>query len=383
MKILILSNTLRSASGWGTYARNTVLGLRARGHTVRSLVREASDDPDEQVVLPEPHHLLGNPFLWFPTARAIRRGIKEFKPDIVHILVEPYVLAMPFVRMTTKDLPPWVLSIIGTYSVSPLYSFLTRRLLCSAYKRANSFVVLSHYTQKRVSESVVARCGDACARDAQKRMTVFPLGIEKIGPEPRRPDPHMKHILFVSEIKPRKGVREIILACAEFQRTSRVPFHMHFVGNVPDSSYPKKVRRLVKELGMESVVTFHGAVPRSELHHYYEFADLCLVLGISDGHHFEGHSLVFLEGNLRGIPAIGPIESGGEEAVLDGVSGYCVDPHNPAEVAERMRWVLEEHRIDPEACQRWAQEHSVEAQAECFERVYVETVAQSRITSAR
>ncbi len=374
MRILLLSNTLRSASGWGTYARNTALGLRKRGHTVRALVREGSDYDDERVWLPEPHHLLGNPLLWFRTARAIRRALREFKPDIMHILVEPYVLAMPFVRMTTGNLPPWVLSIIGTYSVSPLYIFHTRRLLCSAYKRADAFVVLSHYTQKRVAESVVARCGDACALDAQKRMTVFPLGIEKIGNEPRRPDPNTKHILFVSEIKPRKGVLEVIRACAEFRRTSSVPFHMHFVGNIPQGSYTGKVRRLVKELNIEPVITLHGAVPRSELHTYYEFADLCLVLGISDGHHFEGHSLVFLEGNLRGIPAIGPIESGGEEAVLNGVSGYCVDPHNPAEVAERMRWVLEEHRIDPEACKKWANDHSVEAQAECFEQVYEQTL---------
>src|SRR3989344_5199709 len=237
MKILILSNTLRSASGWGTYARNTALGLRTRGHTVRAIVREGSDYDDERVWLPEPHHLLGNPILWFKTAWAIRKAIKEFQPDIMHILVEPYVLAMPFVRMTMKKLPPWVLSIIGTYSVSPLYMLHTRPLHCWAYRNADGFAVLSHYTQKRVSESVVEQCGDACARDAQTRMTVFPLGIEKIGNEPRHPDPKMKHILFVSEIKPRKGVREIIRACDAFRRISSMPFQMHFVGNIPQSSY--------------------------------------------------------------------------------------------------------------------------------------------------
>ena len=379
MKVLILSNTLRSTSGWGTYARNTALGLRARGHTVRALVKEKSDYDDERLGLPEPHHLLGNPLLWFQTTWAIRKAIKEFQPDIMHILVEPYVLAMPFVRMTMKKLPPWVLSIIGTYSVSPLYSFLTRALHCDAYKKADSFVVLSHYTQKRVSESVVEKCGEQCALEAQKRMTVFPLGIERVPETQRKPDPNMKHVLFVSEIKPRKGVYEIIEACAAFKQASSVSFQMHFVGNIPKSLYTDKVMKLRKDLGLEEVITFHGAVPRSELHKYYEFADLCLVLGISDGHHFEGHSLVFLEGNLRGIPAIGPVESGGEEAILDGVSGYCVDPHNPAEVAERMRWVLEENRIDPAACKKWAHDHSVEAQAECFERVYKETLEKQKM----
>jgi len=375
MRILILSNTLNSASGWGTYARNTALGLRARGHTVRAVTREKSDYDDERVWLPEPHHLLGNPFLWFWSAWAIRKAIKEFQPDIMHILVEPYVLAMPFVRLTMKKMPPWVLSIIGTYSVSPLYIFVVRKLMCDAYRRADAFAVLSHYTQKRVSESVVERCGDTCAADAQKRMMVFPLGIEDVPETPQKLDPNCRHILFVSEIKPRKGVREIIKACAEFKRTSTTPFHMHFVGNVPQSNYTDEVKKLVRDLHMESVITFHGPVPRSNLHQYYDFADLCLVLGISDGHHFEGHSLVFLEGNLRGIPAIGPIESGGEEAILDKVSGYCVDPHKPADVAEKMRWVLEEHRIKPEDCKKWAHDHSVERQAECFEEIYEKVLA--------
>ncbi|OGJ55142.1 hypothetical protein A3D11_03670 [Candidatus Peribacteria bacterium RIFCSPHIGHO2_02_FULL_49_16] len=370
LRILILGSSLAAASGWGTYGRNTALGLRKRGHVVRALVHEASDDENENVCLPEPHYLLGSPLLWIKTAWAIRRAIREFKPDIIHILVEPYALAMPFVRMTTHHVPPWILSIIGTYSVSPLYIFHTRRLLCNAFCRAAGFVVLSHYTQKRVLESVVEQCGETCARDTQKRMVVFPLGIEDVPARQRTPDPRCKHILFVSEIKPRKGVREILHACAEFRRISSIPFHMHFVGNIPKSHYSEEVQQCVTDLGLQSHVSFHGRLERDALNAFYDKADLCLVLGISDGHHFEGHSLVFLEGNLRGIPAIGPIESGGEEAIHDGVSGYCVDPHNPAEVAERIRWILEENNITPEACRKWALDHSIEKQVECFEKVY-------------
>src|SRR3990167_9576567 len=115
MKILLIVSSLQPNTGWGTYGRNTVRGLKKRGHTVQALTHEAGSE-GEQAVLPEPHHLLGSPLLRLRTAWKIRRAIQEFQPDIVHILVEPYALVMPFVSMMTRKMPPWVLSLNGTYS---------------------------------------------------------------------------------------------------------------------------------------------------------------------------------------------------------------------------------------------------------------------------
>lgn len=376
MRILIVVSSLRPFTGWGTYGRCTVRGLRARGHTVRAVTHEASGDTDERIVMPEPHHLLGSPLTWLRTAWTLREEIRAFRPDVVHFLVEPYALAMPVLRFLMRPLPPWMLSLNGTYTVLPLYVRHARALYCSTYRQATTIFTPSDYTTSRTLTGVRDRCGDACALSVHERMVRFRFGLEDPGPLPHRSDPHCKHILYVGGIKPRKGVTEIIDACAELHRISpTLPFHLHLVGTYPKSAYATEVEQQVKRLGLENAVTFHGHIRWEALEELYAKTDLCLVLGISDGHHFEGYGYVLLEASIRGIPTMGPTNSGGGEAVEDGKAGYVVDPHNTLQVAERMRWILEENKIHPEDCRAWARLHSVDQMAERFEHTYEDAIA--------
>ena len=59
------------------------------------------------------------------------------------------------------------------------------------------------------------------------------------------------------------------------------------------------------------------------------------MLSINDGKAFEGFGLVFLEANAKGMPCIGSINCGAEEAILNGKTGYIVDPYNFKEVAQK------------------------------------------------
>lgn len=375
MRILLVVSSLRPVTGWGTYGLNTVIGLRKLGHTVRILVHEGSGDAEERVVMPEPHHMLGSPLVWLKTAWTIRRAIKEFRPDVVHHLVEPYALAMPFVRLITMPMPPWLLSLNGTYTVLPLYVRHTRQLYCRTYAEATRILTPSNYTTQRTLAGITEQCGNDCARDVERRMRRFRFGLEYPHRTDHKPDPHCKHILYVGGIKPRKGVTEIIAACAELKRRCPVlPFHLHLVGTYPKSAYAEETRRQVDDLGLTQAVTFHGHIGWDVLEELYAKTDLCLVLGISDGHHFEGYGYVLLEASIRGIPTMGPTNSGGGEAVEDGKAGYVVDPHDTATVAERMRWILEERRIRPEDCRQWGLAHSVEQQVKRFVEVYEESV---------
>ena len=378
MRVLLVVSTLRPVTGWGTYGLNTVRGLRNRGHTVQALVHETGEENNKYAVLPEPHHLLGSPLLWLRTAWAIRRAIQQFQPDIVHILVEPYALVMPFVSMMTRKMPPWVLSLNGTYSVTPLYDIRTRRIFCAAYRKASKILIPSAYTGKRAQAAVHERCGKACATHILSKMVHFRLGIENVDRTSRNTDEHRKHILYVGGIKPRKGIAEIVSACAEFRKISRIPFHLHLVGTLPNDRYARNVQHQVASLGLQSQVTFHGHIDHETLEKLYNRSDLFIMLSKSHGHHFEGFGLVFLEANIRGIPTIGPMGSGCVEAINDGISGFIVNPDDPMEVAKNMQRILEENKIDPEQCRRWALQHSIDQQVATFERIYEETL-QSRL----
>lgn len=51
----------------------------------------------------------------------------------------------------------------------------------------------------------------------------------------------------------------------------------------------------------------------------------------------EGFGIVFLEAAAAGLPVIAGKSGGAPEAVVDGVTGLLVDPHNPREIAEAVK----------------------------------------------
>ncbi|NOS67643.1 MAG: glycosyltransferase family 4 protein [Candidatus Peribacteraceae bacterium] len=374
MRILALAQCLTPNDGWGTCSGNTVRGLIGRGHEVLTLVQTV--DPSlpfpQRPVLPAPLTLLRNPLQIWKTVRTLDAAIKEYKPDIVHFMNEPYAFALSIMSLWRR-LPCTAITACGTYSVLPLADRSTRWLMRRAYARLDHVFAISRYTEFRVGKELESQ-SPALAEKVRKKMVVWTLGIVQPPlPPPRTPGTE-KRLVFVGGVKPRKGVHEVIEACGHFKKISSVPFHLSVIGAAPPGKYMDALRTRVKALGLDGAVTFRGHITDGELSQAYADADCFLMLSISHGHHFEGFGLVFLEANARGVPAIGPRDSGCENAIEDGRSGYLVHPQNPDEVAERLRWVLEENRIKPDECRAWVAEHSVERQAEEAEVVYTRLV---------
>ncbi len=370
MKILTLSQYLTPRDGWGTSAGNTVRGLVDRGHDVLSLVQTV--DPAlpfvQKAVLPGALKTLEQPLHWWKTAKAVDRAITEWTPDVIHVLNEPYALGIALLSLWRR-LPPVAMTACGTYAVLPLFEWKTRWMMKRVYRILTHVFAISNYTQERILQAL-RTISPAFAANVSRKMNVWTLGIESppvLPPRVKRPE---KRLLFVGGIKPRKGIREIIDACGELKRTSSVPLHLDLIGYSPPCAYLDSLHECVRALGLETAVTFHGHVSDLELTQAYANADCFLMLSTSHGHHFEGFGLVFLEANARGIPVIGPRDSGCEDAIAEERSGYLVTPGNPQEVAERLRWILEEERIQPEECKVWAAEHRISRQAEEAETVY-------------
>ena len=379
MKILLVASHIAPTEGWGTEALTSVRGLRARGHEVQVLVhrRYGGDECVQHVLLPDPFLMLRPSLAWLRALRATRRVVRRWQPDIVHVTTEPYAVALAAVFPAARSGSRLVLTANGTYSIVPLASWKTRRLMKAAYRRCSRVLAVSHYTHNRLS-AYLSGLDPRLSAEVQGKLSVLSLGIELPQRRPLRRTHEEKQLLFVGGVKPRKGVMEVIEACSVFRRLSPTPFHLHIMGSAPETWYTRMLRARVTELGLSSVVTFHGQVSDETLAQAYVDADLFLMLSRSAGLHFEGYGLVFLEANARGVPVIGPFDSGCTDAIADGRSGYTVDPTNPGEVVTRMRWILEEGRIPSEACRAWATEHSIWRQAEGLEHAYTDALGEDR-----
>ena len=129
-------------------------------------------------------------------------------------------------------------------------------------------------------------------------------------------------------------------------------------------NYYQDILKKIKDYKLEGKVFFRGKIDDSELQKYYSNTDLFLMLSINIDSEFEGFGLVYLEANSKGVPCIGPKNCGAQEAILDGKTGYIVDPYSAEEVAKKIDLVLNKNSIKVKDCIEWAKQNDIKIKTE-------------------
>jgi len=83
------------------------------------------------------------------------------------------------------------------------------------------------------------------------------------------------------------------------------------------------LQRLAAEVGVAEAVRFHGLVSEEALVRYYANADVFIMPSTG-----EGFGFVFLEAMAQGTPAIGGNRDATPEVIIDGETGFLVDPNS-------------------------------------------------------
>jgi phosphatidyl-myo-inositol dimannoside synthase len=371
MKVLLVTSSLSPYAGWGRYTVEVGEELSRRGHEVFSAVSEKVDTsalPQHQILDP-PLSLLSNPVKCFQSAIKLRRLVRDLKPDLIHITVEPYVAVLPICYLGNTRC---IVSIHGTYAKVPLLQgFVIRWLNLIGFMRVDVILCGSPFTRS-VFENAL---GKLWAGRITGKIKYVPYGInldrfpKAFGKKNNTST--IKRILFVGEIKKRKGVLEAIQACCLLRNKYGVPFEFHLIGRFRESDpYVKTLHDFIKKNSLESQVIFRGRVSETELQEAYNSADLFMMLSIEDNDRFEGFGLVFLEANARGIPVIGPNTGGCPEAISHGNSGFICDPFETEEISAKMRDILISNVITAEECRAWAEANDIRRTVEHIEETY-------------
>jgi len=364
MKILFFVHRLDGTDGWSRYGRDLAGEIGRQGHEVLCLVHKktGSSEFKEKDVLGQPLGYIANPLAAYKLARRIRLVVKEFDPDIVHFIVEPYATVLPFLRLVHAKA---ILTIHGTYAVAPLLFFgLKRRLAFGLarvyYYKVNKVISVSEYTRKHALKYFPSLA---------EKITVITNGVNlenfsAVALEKTRNSP-VKNILFVGTIRPRKGILEAIAALDYYAKHYNQDFVYNIIGDYEaDQDYYQAVKAKIAEAGLVDRIFFRGRVSEAELAKYYQEADLFLMLPRNDGIAFEGFGLVYLEANAYGAPCVGAIGSGAAEAIADGRTGYSVEPGDYSKAAEKIDLVLNKKTIQRQACLDWATENDIKNKVE-------------------
>ena len=135
-----------------------------------------------------------------------------------------------------------------------------------------------------------------------------------------------KIIISVGRLVHRKGQDNLIQAMPAVLK--KIPnAHLLLVGEGP---YRKHLEKLVMKSSLEQNVTFAGRIMYDRLPSYLSAADLFAMPSRSRffGLEVEGLGIVYLEASACGIPVVAGNSGGAPDAVLEGVTGLCVDGTN-------------------------------------------------------
>lgn len=312
---VVVYGGLENSSGGFLYDRELVDRLRKRGDDV------------EVLSLP-----------WRPYRRTLAHNLS---PDVHRRLRGTYdvllqdelchpSLLLPN-RRIGRDVP--IVSIVHSAKTSETRSSRWHRLFRTVERRYLTTV-----------DGVVCNSGATAAtveRLADAPTVVVPPGRGHRSPEitadeiaaRAREDP--LRIAFVGNLIPRKGVHALLEGLA------RLPvgaWRLAVIGSLEsDPRYAKRLRRLVRRLGLREAVTFTGRLPDEELADRLRRHHLLAVPST-----YEAFGIAYLEGMGFGLPALATSAGGADEIVSDGENGFLVPPEDPPAIANAVGRVLED-----------------------------------------
>ena len=163
------------------------------------------------------------------------------------------------------------------------------------------------------------------------------LGIDSLAPHRGRPEqPGKLRLLHVGRAVRTKGLRDAVRAISLLP--PHVDVHLDVAGQGEETEI---CRALARTCGVESRVTFHGQIPRSDVEALYARADAFLFPSFR-----EPSGSVIFEALRNGLPVI-TTDVGGPGFVIDDSCGFKVPAQTPEQLASDLAAPIRRLAADP------------------------------------
>ncbi len=311
----------------------------------------------------------------------LRRVLKEFQPDIVHLhtMREVSASVLPALKdyptvMTVHGMEDFLPSIIlwgfprsfftdDTFRYKSLtlegwlhyvyHRYIGLPLYRIGFRNIDRFVVLSKYMQSQLTKDGIEA---SYVRNGTELFTPVPI------------DTKSTLISYVGRLEKAKGIEYLIRAIPEIAKKS--PVSLAIAG---DGSYKKELQNLVAKLKLQKHVSFLGHKDRSELYDVYARSALVVVPSVWP----EPFGKVGIEAMSVGRPVIATKVGGIPEWLVDGETGYLVRPENSEEIAHKALRLLTNSALLKKmsaACVERAKQFDIRIHAKEMIALYEETI---------
>ena len=224
-------------------------------------------------------------------------------------------------------------------------SVLLKKSIDTALKKMDTIVAVSKYTKSLISH-------------LNKEVVVIPNGIQLENWETEGlPESIVKGnpvLTTVGRVSTRKGQLQVIKQIPELLK--QFPeLQYHCVGIPTEAA---DFLEKAKTLGVASHITFHGSVTDVVLKQILLKTDVFVMLSTeSETGDVEGFGIAILEANALGIPAIGSLNCGIEDAIKPNVSGVLIDGENTIQFRKGIESILQSKEMFSAEAKKWAKQH--------------------------
>jgi len=357
MKIGYLTYDLNPLGGWGRYGSDLISGIEGSGIEVVILKKHKDNK------YPGIFALSGGAGMLTSAIKSVRY-LRDC--DIIHALdLYPYGVIGYAANLFLKK--KFIITTQGTYSVGPLHNWKTKFLSRAACNSADSITSISNFTKQKLSPEI--NIG---------RIEVINHGIDLEKFSAKHIESEEDFILSVGSLKYRKGHHVSIPAFALAKKNFPNLKYKIIYGRY-DVGYLRHLKSLVAEYCVGKDVEFLSGISDEELTGMYQRAKIFILTACNYEYHFEGFGLVFLEAAAAGLPVIGTLGNGIEDAVRDGYNGILVPQNDKEKTAGAIVEILSDEskwRDMNRHSYEWAKDHDLKKIVRKYISLYEETLSQ-------
>jgi glycosyltransferase involved in cell wall biosynthesis len=339
MRILFVVNTLppSDVSGVGEQVLQLAEGLKAQGHRVEILGRGKTGASGPKILFPL---MIVRPFL---------EACRNFRPDLVQVHESDGAFAALALKTVSAilDSNPRLVALLQVSYLKEIQAVRTIRWngqqlgspsanewIFRWFKGPLQFVLgcLTGWLADLVLAPSIRTAGELERDYRLSNVRVLPNVTSSLArSEVPKLDgfPARDFLLFVGRLRIRKGVE--ILLHAMTTGGDKDPETLSTLVIVGDGEHRESLELKVRDLHLQDRVIFVGRRSREEIAEFMSRASALVVPSI-----YEGMPLVILEAMSRGLPIVASRVSGIPEVVVDGESGWLVEPENVDQLARAL-----------------------------------------------
>jgi glycosyltransferase involved in cell wall biosynthesis len=332
MRILMVVLTTRETGGLEGYTRQVALSLARGGHEVSILV--ALESPDQA-------NCWGalRPIGLAPRNQQLRRlHVRTWRRSLAKrlrsegggydctLVMHPFA-AISAVRGGIGPFWAW------TYGLE-VWNDWDPNLL-RGLDAAERVVAISHDTAARVSRRLPSK-NVAILHPSVDPALFRPAESPSVATVPRR----LLTVARLASNERLKGHDIVIRNLRAIESRAGTAVEYWIAGDGDDR---RRLERLAQKCGVEAEVRFLGRLAPEDLVAAYQGCDLFVMPSRS-----EGFGVAYLEASACGKPVIGSTVGGAPEAVMDGVTGFCVNPDSDRELVDAVASLLIDRNLAEE-----------------------------------